>query len=403
MNLWRMIVDRLYRGKKSHAGARGRLFGAGLAMFLLATVLTGCAGGARHESWPGLLVAGDIIYAANLEHVQAFNTETGKLLWSYPEETQKQQQLFYSTPVLAEGYGDYGLLLVAGYKDQTVYALPLGESPAERPDDPLWTFTQATGQYVGSGVVADGKFIIGNGDGSVYALNLEDGALAWQFSTKDRVWATPVVIEETLYEGTIYIASLDHNLYAVDVATGAERWHVQTDGAVSATPVYIDGALWVGDFSSTLYQIDLATEQIAWTTTANDWLWASPIADGTKLYFADVGGYVYALDTETREMLWSTPTEIGDIIHGRPALNADGSLLYVAGYKTGTIHALDTDTGAEMNWGSVARNPGRLPGDLAADEVNLYTMPILVDERIQAFELATGKITWNYPSTEPEN
>jgi outer membrane protein assembly factor BamB len=196
--------------------------------------------------------------------------------------------------VLAEDYGAHGLLLIAGYKDKTVYALPLGQSPAERPDDPIWTFTQATGQYVGSGVVADGKFIIGNGDGSVYAINLGDGALAWKFPTKDRVWAAPVVIEDT-----IYIASLDHHLYAVDIATGAERWQVQTGGAISATPVHVDGALWVGDFSSTLYQIDLATQQITWTYTANDWLWASPIAGGTHLYFADVGGYVYGLDTAT--------------------------------------------------------------------------------------------------------
>ena len=396
MNVWRMMLDRLYRGNKPQAGARRRVVGAGLALFLLATVLTGCAGAARHESWPGLLVAGDTIYAANLERVQAFNTETGKLLWSYPEETQKEQRLFYSTPVLAEDYGDYGLLLTAGYKDKTVYALSLGESRAERPDL-LWTSMEATGQYVGSGVVADGKFIIGNGDGFVYALNLADGALAWKFATQDRVWATPVVVEDT-----VYIASLDHNVYAIDIATGAERWHVQTGGAVSATPVYIDGALWVGDFASTLYQIDLATEQITWTYTANDWLWASPIADGTRLYFADVGGYVYALDTATHEMLWGIPAETDDVVHGRPALNADGSLLYVAGYKKGIIHALDTDTGVEMNWGTVARNPGRLPGDLTADEMYLYAMPILVDERIQALELATGIVAWPSPSTESD-
>jgi outer membrane protein assembly factor BamB len=398
MNLWRMIADRLCRGNKSHAGTCRRIISASMALFLLVTVLTGCAGAARHESWPGLLVTDDTIYAANLERVQAFNAETGKLLWSFPEELKKGQGPYYSTPLLADDYGDYGLLLVAGYNDKTVYALPLGESPAERPDDPVWTFTQATGQYVGSGVVADGKFIIGNGDGYVYAIDLDDGALAWEFPTKDRVWATPVVIEDT-----VYIASLDHNLYAVDVATGTERWHVQTGGAISATPVYIDGALWVGDFSSTLYQIDLATEQIAWTTTANDWLWASPIADGTKLYFADVGGYVYALNTETHEMLWSAPAEIDDIIHGRPALNTDGSLLYVAGYKRGIIHAIDTNTGLVMNWwGEKESAPGRLPGDLTADEVYLYAMPILVDQRIRAFELATREIAWTYPSIESD-
>lgn len=394
MNLWRMIADRFYkRGNNSHAGTRGQIIGAGVALFLLMTVLTGCAGGGlRHESWPGLLVDDGVIYAANLERVQAFNAETGKLLWSYPDETQKDQRPFLSTPVLAEDYGAHGLLLIAGYKDKTVYALSLGESRAERPDL-LWTFTQATGQFVGSGIVADGKFIIGNGDGYVYALNLSDGALAWKFLTKDRVWATPVVVEDT-----VYIASLDHRLYAVNIATGAERWHIQMNGAISATPVYIDGALWVGDFSSTLSQVDPATQEVVWTYTANDWLWATPIADGTRLYFADVGGHVYALDTATREILWDV--DVDDTIRSRPALNADGSFLFVAGYRKGELHTLETETGAQMSWGPEASNPGRLPGDLVADETHLYTMPVLVSERINAFELRTGRVAWSYPATE---
>jgi outer membrane protein assembly factor BamB len=392
MNLWRMMADRLYkRGNTRHAGTRGRITGAGVALFLLMTVLSGCAGGGlRHESWPGLLADDGVIYAANLERVQAFNTETGKLLWSYPDETQKDQRPFLSTPVLAEDYGPHGLLLIAGYKDRTVYALSLGESRAERPDL-LWTFAQATGQYVGSGVVADGKFIIGNGDGYVYALNLNDGAPAWQFPTKDRVWATPVVVGDT-----VYIASLDHRLYAVDLTTGVERWHIQMDGAIAGTPVHIDGALWVGDFSSTLSQVDLATQQIVWTYTANDWLWASPLADGTRLYFADVGGRVYALDTATREILWNV--DVDDTIRSRPALNADGGLLFVAGYRKGELHTLETETGNKMSWGP--EMDGRLPGDLVADGTHLYTMPILVSERINAIELRTGRVAWSYPATE---
>jgi outer membrane protein assembly factor BamB len=369
-----------------------------IAVFVLLLVtLSGCGGGGlRHESWPGLTVDEGTIFAANLERVQAFNAETGKLLWSYPDEADKNLRPFYSTPVLAKDYGDYGLLLMAGYKDKTVYALALGESRAERPDI-AWTFDQASGQYVGSGIVADGKFIIGNGDGSVYAINLDDGTAAWTFVTKDRVWATPVVVEDT-----IYIASLDHSLYAVDLATGEKQWELEMAGAIAATPVFVNGDLWVGDFSATLYQVDLESRSVAWTYTVQDWLWATPIIDNTTLYFADVGGHVYALDVTTREMVWNEPAFIEDVLRGRPALNDDGSLLYVAGYEKGEIHALDTRTGSEMNWGIVARNPGRLPGDLVADSDRVYAMPVLVQERIQALEPGTGKILWQYPVPETE-
>ncbi|HOU12403.1 MAG TPA: PQQ-binding-like beta-propeller repeat protein [Anaerolineae bacterium] len=389
MSLWRIVTDRLYqRGKTLHGSAL-------IAVSLLFVVLTGCAGGGlRHESWPGLIVADGTVYAANLERVQALNAETGKLLWSFPDETDKNLRPFYSTPVLAEDYGDHGILLIAGYKDRTVYALALGESRAERPDL-LWTFAEAGGQYVGSGVVADGKFIIGNGDGKVYAIAVDDGTPVWAFSTKDRVWATPVAVEDT-----VYIASLDHTLYALDVTTGAEKWKLALGGAVSATPVLVDGALWVGDFTSKLYQIDLTTHQIVWTFEAGDWLWATPVVDGNILYFADVGGRVYALNTETHELVWGAPAVIDDVLHGRPALSADGSLLFVAGYEKGVVHALDTETGSEMNWGIVTRNPGRLPGDLAADASRLYAMPILTSGRVQALDQETGKLLWTYPPAD---
>jgi outer membrane protein assembly factor BamB len=260
----------------------------------------------------------------------------------------------------------------------------------------VWRFEGAGGQYVGTGTVAGDLFIIGNGDGNVYALRLEDGSPAWEFATEDRVWATPVVSG-----GTVYVASLDHYLYALDVETGAERWRFEAGGAISATPVLAGGTLWVGDFGSTLYQVDLETGEAAWTFEANDWLWASPLLDGDVLYFADVGGNIYALNVSERVMVWDSPVSIDDILHSQPALSADGSLLYVAGYEKGQVHAIDVATGTERgSWGTVLENPGRLPGDLVSDGVRLYTMPIQVQERIQAFDLTTGELLWSAPEAE---
>jgi outer membrane protein assembly factor BamB len=286
------------------------------------------------------------------------------------------------------------LLLVAGFQDQTVYALALGSTAAERPDE-AWRFAEAGGQYVGSGTVAGGLFIIGNGDGSVYALNLEDGSQAWAFATNDRVWATPTVVDDT-----VYVASLDHHLYALDLETGAEKWQIETAGSISATPVYAEGDLWIGDFASTLYRVDLETQDVVWTYDAQDWLWSTPLLAENVLYFADVGGGVYALDLETQALLWESPALIDDIIHGQPALSADGSLLFVAGYEKGGVYAVDTSTGSlDEGWAETLENPGRLPGDLVSDEDRLYAMPILVAERIQAYDLQTGQVVWSTPST----
>lgn len=358
-----------------------------LSVVLLLIVLSGCQGGLRHESWPGMSLVDDTLYVANLERVQAVNAETGKVYWSFPPEEDNDVRPFYSTPILAEEHGPYGLLLIAGFKDRTVYALQLGESPTERPDE-LWRYNSAGGQYVGGGTIFNDLFIIGNGDGTVYALNIADGNLAWSFETSDRIWAAPITVD-----GVAYVASLDHFLYALDAATGAELWRIEMQGAMAATPVYANGSIWIGDFSSTLYRVNLETHSVEWTYDVEEWLWATPVVDGSTLYIVDVGGNIYAFDTETNAIVWSRSGAIADIVHGQPVLNDDGTRLYVAGFEKGEIHVIDTESGNLVRtW--TQKDAGRLPGDLVTDGARLYTLPILVPDRIQAFDLFTGDRLW---------
>jgi outer membrane protein assembly factor BamB len=119
------------------------------------------------------------------------------------------------------------------------------------------------------------------------------------------------------------------------------------------------------------------------------------------LYFADVSGNVYALDIEDRTMVWNAPVNVGDVVHGQPALSEDRSLLFVPGYEKGSIHAIETETGRQReSWGFVPENPGRLPGDLVSDGERLYAMPILVEARVQAYGLAAGDLLWAVPDAE---
>ncbi|MCD6284564.1 MAG: PQQ-binding-like beta-propeller repeat protein [Anaerolineae bacterium] len=392
MAIWRNLVHR----PKTRVHRTAGLPSWRLSVVLLVLVLvSGCAGGVRYQSWPGLLESDGTLYAASLEHIQALNSETGKVYWSFPSDEEKDAGPFYSAPALAPDVADNGLLVVAGFKSQTVYGLALGASPAERPDE-LWRFQGAAGQYVGTGTVAGDLFIIGNGDGTVYALSLEDGAKVWEYATEDRVWAKPLVIDDR-----VYVASLDHFLYVLDLNSGAELWRFEAEGSISATPLFAGGDVWIGDFASKLYQIDLKAQDAVWTFEANDWLWATPIESDGILYFADVGGNVYALNISDHTMVWDAPASVGDVVHGRPALSPDGDLLYVAGFERGGVHAIDTVTGnVRSSWGTVQESPGRLPGDLVTDGKRLYSMPIMVPARVQSFNLVSGDLLWTAPPAE---
>ena len=90
MRWWRISPNRLFkRGNRSSAGLLAQV----LVFAVLLAALSGCGGrGLRHESWPGLLVDGDMVFAANLERVQALDAETGKLAEQFLCEVYRQRK-----------------------------------------------------------------------------------------------------------------------------------------------------------------------------------------------------------------------------------------------------------------------------------------------------------------------
>jgi outer membrane protein assembly factor BamB len=339
------------------------------------------------------------LYAADVGQILAFDVTEGEApLWTYPEEPNANIG-FYAAPVLdAEG----ALLLAAGYDDQTIYALRVDDLQAGETPGVAWTFPGvqaeegAAGQYVGSGIVAGDLFIIGNGDGKVYALNVVDGTLAWSFATGDRVWATPLV-----YEDTVYVASLDKTLYALNLSDGTERWTLETRGALPNSPVLVEDSIWVYGFGDQIYDVDPATGEVLWTFEGGeDWFWAEPTVGESRIYFSDVRGNVYAFDNVSHELVWRT--EVGDVVRGQAVLGPEGQQLLVPGHERGIIYALDTTTGDELPWGVVPDNPGRLPGDLVTDGERVFASPLFTETSVQAFDATDGKLLWQYPPQESE-
>ncbi|MBN1260282.1 MAG: PQQ-like beta-propeller repeat protein [Anaerolineae bacterium] len=387
---------------------------------LLVASLSGCAGGGvRHESWPGSLVVEGTLYVANVDRVQAFVSESGGLLWEwYPGETPNAAATgFYATPVLDP---ERNLLVVTSLKGQKVYALQLGTTPGVVPGV-AWIYPAneqneipvlgpilralglsgdregAKGQYVGSGAVAGDRFIVGNGDGVVYALELATGKLAWSFQTQERVWAKPLVIEDM-----VYVASLDRTLYALSLDDGSLRWSFDAVGALASSPVVAGNSLWFGDFGDRIYQVDPTTGDLLWTFEQGvDWFWSTPVVDAEsgRVYFADVSGHVYAIHVETHALIWEQTLE--DVFRGAGVLSPDGETLFLPGHDTGMVYSLNTDTGDTIPR-ETPQNPGNLPGDLSSDGERLFAMPILTQDRVQAYDLEYGKLVWSYPSEEAE-
>ena len=92
---------------------------------------------------------------------------------------------------------------------------------------------------------AGGIVAVGSEDGGLYAYNALDGEpLEWvPFQTGDEIWSTPAV-----RDGVAYFGSQDHTIYAVRLSNGEEVWRYGTGGAVVARPLLHKGLVIVGDF-----------------------------------------------------------------------------------------------------------------------------------------------------------
>ena len=365
-----------------------------LAALILAT--SGCAGGVRASSWTGLTVVGDTLYAADLQQARAMNADTGETIWTFPRNTEETNQgLFYATPTVSDGGQVFfaSQLTTGGFISQRrsiVWALD-----AETGNE-LWRFEGATDMYVEGGALGGDLFVIGNGDGNVYALDREDGTLRWTFETGHQVWATPLIVSDT-----VYVGSMDRTLYALNLESGEVKWEFSGDGAFGAQPALDDGTLYIGGFDDAIYAVDSETGQERWQFRGEDWFWGSPAVSQGTVYAVDVKGRVYALEGENGEQIWRkdlvTDQNQPVPVRAGPALDGGGRLFVSA--ESGTLYALDADDGFVV-WSVPAE--GRGMSEPVVRDALVYQSLVLGSARLRALQVEEGREAWSFPAPQEE-
>jgi eukaryotic-like serine/threonine-protein kinase len=283
----------------------------------------------------------------------------------------------------------------------TLYAsIEVGRMAALDPDDLTvkWVFPSKDDedQFDLEGIygapIVDGEAVyFGAYDGSVYALNAEDGSLRWAFETSD-----PVVGSLTLKGATLYVGSTDGLLYAIDTSactnscplsaaltfdTGSSIWaspllageviyvaamngrlyalNAETlepvdgfsfegnAGLLMEPTLANDDTLLAGGIDNKLYALDPATGAEKWSLEGDNWFWGSPLVDGETVYVADLGGNVNALRVSDGNQLWTDAFKTDSPIRSAPLL-AGETLIVVD--RRGNAYGLDPKNGTQQ-WG----------------------------------------------------
>ncbi len=101
--------------------------------------------------------------------------------------------------------------------------------------------------------IIEGRAYFSSLDKNIYCIDLKNKELIWQFSTKGRVFASPVV-----HNNVVYVGSNDARVYALHAETGRELGFYQTTERITSPVTLLDtGELLVSTFANELYLLSV--------------------------------------------------------------------------------------------------------------------------------------------------
>lgn len=326
------------------------------------------------SSWPGATISEDIVYIAYGPFVYSVDVETGRALWTYPAEADRNTT-FYAPPAVSPD----GEKLVVGSYNQVVYALNATAATAA----PLWTFEGPEDRIIGGPLIVDDRVLVPTASGRLFALDLESGQPLWDepFRADHALWSKPLVQEDQ-----IYLGGLDHNVYSISLKTGRENWSTDLGSAISDSPTLTNGLLLSGNFGGTLTALDKDSGRVEWEFQADDAIWGSPAVEGDVAYFGDVAGTAHAIDVQTGRELWrqdlSGPASASPVIIG-------DRVYFVT--ESGQVDALLIETGASA-WPASATMTGRLLADPLVSSEGILVPAMESDCLLYVVEPETGGV-----------
>lgn len=202
-------------------------------------------------------------------------------------------------------------------------------------------------------VVAQGRYCLGTEDGTLLALNVEDGAFEWEYALDSGCMAHALATDgERLFVGcedvnpipspgksllaldalngeamwqfsitahslsapavvgdTLYLITSGGFLHAVDAGTGEARWRVEHPLWGPSAPAVGEGVVCAGGRGGKLAAYATGSQVELWCHTADGWFAAPPVIDGGRVYALCWDDHLYALNAQTGRLVWKVEGE----------------------------------------------------------------------------------------------
>ena len=211
---------------------------------------------------------------------------------------------------------------------------------------PKWTYASAA-NVISTPAVVNDRFVFGNQDGLVEALDLKSGKRKWKFATAGPIFSSPATVKDRIVLGsadgyiyclnhkgklqwktktgasvlgaplisgdTVFVGGSDHRFSAYHLRNGALIWsYGELQGPVVSRPVVYKEVILFGAWDRHLYALNRNTGQLAWK-----WNNGSPVINYSPaacipvvhndvVYIVAPDRYLTAIDVANGSTLWRT-------------------------------------------------------------------------------------------------
>lgn len=180
--------------------------------------------------------------------------------------------------------------------------------------------------------------------------NTKVPTVQWRFKTRQPIFSSPIASD-----GVAYFGGFDSTVYALDIQTGAVKWKLRTNGEIRSTLVLNNNQLYLAGGNGVLSCIDKNSGKRLWSVAFDntalylserrydfaDYYHSSPTIHNNIIYLGSGNGLMQAFKAENGELLWSF--KAGDIIHSTAVVVKDK---LVFGSYDGYAYALNLRDGS---------------------------------------------------------
>lgn len=257
----------------------------------------------------------------------------------------------------------------------------------------IWAY-KSENRIVGTPAATNDIVIFGSADKNIYGINAESGKLVWKFPAGEAVLGA-VTIENYI----AYIGASDHTMRAINVKDGSLVWEFKgIRGYIETRPLIYQNKVIFGAWDNNMYALDKNNGKLIWTwnggltrmhfSPAAVW----PVAAHDKVFFTAPDRVMTALNANTGETIWRTKESM---VRETIGLSADKKRLYSKTMQDSVVCYSATSNAPEKIWSvNVAYGYDHAPS--MPVEKDMVVFGSTKNGIIFALEAETGKLLWKH-------